>query len=572
MAFDPDKYLASKAESGGGFDPDKYLSAKAEPRTGAAESALEHFGNAATLGYLPQLQAMAAPAMNRVLDAVTGNHVSDDDKSTYVQLRDENIARQKLQGEEHPYASGAGTLAGIGASIVGTGGLGTVAKGATGVQRLAAATKAGAILGGAANPGDVEGEFSPLQIEDRAKNAGVGAALGAGGQLVGEGLAGIAGKLKGKAEERAFKSAGAMLRDYRKAAPKGQINELGRLMLDEGLVQPGMTVDDIAKAAKALEDNKGAAIGKVIKKLGEKESEVGGQVTRGDIADAVKNRLTQPGEIPSVIKDNKYYAQLSKALKTKGTKELSVDDLAQLKDLAKKQINWKRLPDADIPREEQFNRAIYKEVSDALETRAQELAKRSGNKDYVELKKAYGGAKEINRIASDQALRQNANRFFSPSDYLTSATGAISGAASGDGVEDRIKKAAIGASLGLVNRAARRYGTPLVSHGLDKLGNAVASAQAPANALSRGTVIQLAEHGSQAPVASEALRRVAGDSDAKGEALWARRGAEKLGVSVDGASPAKRRLLIEASDLPANHPRLKRIKEQLSRMGDSNGR
>jgi hypothetical protein len=65
---------------------------------------------------------------------------------------------------------------------------------------------------------------------------------------------------------------------------------------------------------------------------------------------------------------------------------------------------------------------------------------------------------------------------------------------------------------------------------------------------------------------------------AKGESKWAQDGAKKLGLSPDLAAKAlqskqAKRLLIEASDLPAGSKRLQAIKNQLSKeIGESHGR
>lgn len=56
-------------------------------------------------------------------------------------------------------------------------------------------------------------------------------------------------------------------------------------------------------------------------------------------------------------------------------------------------------------------------------------------------------------------------------------------------------------------------------------------------------------------------------AELKGEALWMQRGAEKLGIDPSGVSNKDRRLLIEASDLPANSKRLQSIKNQIQGRG-----
>jgi hypothetical protein len=89
-------------------------------------------------------------------------------------------------------------------------------------------------------------------------NAGTGALVSGGLQGAGEGVIKGAGYLKDKggkalkdvAEKMAFKSGGAMLKDFRNASDRGTINETGRYILDHGL-KIGDSVDDIAGRATA---------------------------------------------------------------------------------------------------------------------------------------------------------------------------------------------------------------------------------------------------------------------------------------------------------------------------------
>src|SRR4051812_24137845 len=102
--FDPDAYLAEKSASA--FDPDKYLSEKSGGMTAKEKeekvqeqkqmgtAALEHAGNAISLGYLPAWQAAAEPLTTKLGDLITGQNISKDLPSQ-VQRRDENIARQE---------------------------------------------------------------------------------------------------------------------------------------------------------------------------------------------------------------------------------------------------------------------------------------------------------------------------------------------------------------------------------------------------------------------------------------------------------------------------------------------
>jgi hypothetical protein len=145
---------------------------------GAAQTALESFGDTATLGYLPQLQAMAEKPMAKVMDLVTGNDVAEH-LPDYVDRRDENIARQEAQSKAHPYASAAGTLAGVGVSAALPGmGAAKLAKGASLATKIGTGAAQGAATGALYNPGDEKGVQDTFQVGKRAGNAALGAATG----------------------------------------------------------------------------------------------------------------------------------------------------------------------------------------------------------------------------------------------------------------------------------------------------------------------------------------------------------------------------------------------------------
>src|SRR3982750_171325 len=113
---------------------------------GPAQSFLEHAGNAATLGYLPQIQSLIggmAPDPNAALDkkqASEGFMVSAP-QDTYITRRDENLRRQATEGAEPPLASRLGPGAGVAASLLIP--AGKVAEGANLAQRLYSGAKTG---------------------------------------------------------------------------------------------------------------------------------------------------------------------------------------------------------------------------------------------------------------------------------------------------------------------------------------------------------------------------------------------------------------------------------------------
>lgn len=239
---------------------------------GSAQTFLEHAGNMATLGYLPQLQAATKPAIYGILNKIYGTKI---DPGSYVESRDENIRRLQQEEEENPNAALAGKitggvggaaalplpkLAGLGAGI-----MGHIARG--GVY--------GAATGALSNPGDTEGVVNPVQGLERTGNAISGAGIGAAtggvvglGEKVFRGLKNSPQSARQFAEEKAFKGSGAMLRDMRTAEERDQVRELGRFMLDKGLIKPGDTFDDVAQKATRLNEDAGSRLDRVYSEAG----------------------------------------------------------------------------------------------------------------------------------------------------------------------------------------------------------------------------------------------------------------------------------------------------------------
>lgn len=266
-----------------------------EQKTSAPESFIQHFGNAATFGYLPQIQAAVEPAIQAVADKFLpsdpqGFQVQQAPAQDYIQRRDQYIQDQNTMSQEHPTASLLGTIGGAISGGVATGG--AIAKGvgagvglvapemgaqiANGVragtigQRLRNAAAIGGAIGAVRNPGDTQGEISPLQLEDRAKNTATDAALGGviqgGGEVlgkVGSAIKDASGTLKNYSQLKALKASGAMLKDFRKAFGNSRANELGQAAIDEGLIGVGDDIHAIAQKAKSAQSEVGNNISKI---------------------------------------------------------------------------------------------------------------------------------------------------------------------------------------------------------------------------------------------------------------------------------------------------------------------
>lgn len=147
------------------------------------ESLLQGFGQGVGFGYLPQMQAGTEWALNKILPESMGGGR----ELTYQQARDQWVQRNQAIAEEDPGAYLTGNIAGA-VAIPGMG----AAKGGSALMRIARGAGMGAAYGAAANPGDTVGApVGELQLEERGKNAALGAAIGGALPAVGAAYRGL---------------------------------------------------------------------------------------------------------------------------------------------------------------------------------------------------------------------------------------------------------------------------------------------------------------------------------------------------------------------------------------------
>lgn len=508
----------------------------------AGQAGLEHFGNSAAMGYLPQLQAGAEKPMSYVLDKITGNHVSDD-LPDYAQRRDENITRLEKQEKDHPVASTVGTIGGTVASAIpgaaaigklpGMAKLSTMApyvaegtKDATLASKVAAlagrttaAAGSAAVQGALSNPGDVEGEVSPLQLRERAMQGGLSAAIAAPLHMAGEGVSKvgsyISDRMKDKAEKLAFRALGPFKRQVNQN--RDEINAVGREALDSGIVRwkPGSAATIEERAQDATEAS-GKALGDLTDKLISMEGQASSSgMSRKQIAEKLKEKLLSenPAGIPGIDKRNQTFGgmieefrqdpMIKKIAASQGIsyqdaeklalrsgykpKPLSFSDLRKAKMAVQgteKQdglINWNRLKNADIPIDEQFHRALAGQLREGEESGAAAIERAFGGGKTGELerlKTQFGHRKTAASISGNRADSQRANMLLGLRDAVLASGGAAAGAgalggAAGeflDGHEGALKGAKIGAAIGgLGSKIARDYGAQMSSKTADAL-------------------------------------------------------------------------------------------------------
>lgn len=435
--------------------------------------------------------------------------------------------------------------------------------------RTGASTVAGGVEGFAGGPTD-------QTLDERVANAKSGAirglATGAGAEALSAGAGKLGKVFAGKAEDNAFKAMGPDFRAVRQNMEKGRVRDIGRTLLDEGVIEGYAPKSKEALASRLGEftDHKGKEINNILQELDAASQRVADSgakagISRSSIGKSLREELINPDtDLPGVTKDNKTINRLISDFENGGEESIGLIKGENLKRSADKRINWNRLPDADIPIAEQVARALRRKLKEGVESGAIALENAAGGPNaqrFANAKEAYGNLDEARSIAKKSAARDGANRFISPSDYMTGLAGGAVGFASGDDLGDRIKRGSIGLGLGAVNRVGRKYGNQVLAATFNGAANKMAG-------VSKAVDLVKNNPGATQAVMGTVLR---------GEPKWANDGADKVlqhdpsgtmtsdQMSQLSATPKGKRLLIQASDLKPGSPAMQKVYEQIQK-------
>lgn len=470
-AFNPDKYLAEKAESSAPapeqFDPNQYLQEKTgkEPMS-TTNAAIVKAEEGSQLGLRPVVAGVGS-----ALGQLIGRSWNQNDTlipeitDAFKEGRQGAIDEQKQAATEHP---GVSTAAEIGGGLLTAPFLGA-GKGMVGAARL------GAGLGAAQAAGSAQS--LPEAIED-VGTAAVGGTVAYGAAKVGGAVA--TPMLQSLAETKAFKAAGSMLKDFRAAFAKDpqKINDLGRTMLNEGLVSPGDTVKSIANKAAVLKQKTGQEIGavynKVLDQITNHETQIAPEKIMEiqaagfhpeDQADSIKGMLAQ--KYKGSVGSTAALADVGSIVDELGANgnNITPQHALDLKGQIDSHINWSKRS-SELPLKQEMLKDVRGFIQDRLNSQVSLLDQALGtsqSKELLRLNKLYGDVSQIAKISADRVLREGANQSFGMGDKLAAgiggAIGGLPGAAAGGGL----------------NEFARAYGNSLVATGADALSRGLAN-------------------------------------------------------------------------------------------------
>lgn len=479
------------------------------------EAGLTSFADTATMGYLPQLQAMAQKGIEYLTPESdedkalreTGFNIQPEEES-YVQARDKFRQREQALSEANPTASMVGTGLGIGVSAIAPGALANrlgikAAQGLGLGSKLSRGIGTGALYGAAQNPGDVEGQYAPLQLAERAEGAKSGAITGglvAGGtSLVGAGARaakGAASRAKNYAWKKAYKAAGAMTKDFRDMFDKNATAKIGRTLDKYNIVEMGDDLAAINKKVTQTASQLGDDIGKVYESADDfflnvdksklspaqlnkiKKSQIDMENFKKVYLFDAKKRLAGTGNNRSVLK------QLEKTLDelAENGKDVPMRRLQEIRNSIADKAKFHRANTEKLAEKEY--RKLYGKLNELIDNRMKVADSVMGTKYAPSLRTAnkdYSTMQEILDVNKKLFGREEANQAFGLSEKLGGGFGATLGGMVG-GVPGAIAGGVLG---GVTSKVARRYGNAATASLANKAARVLEKNQGALNKFSQ---------------------------------------------------------------------------------------
>lgn len=437
-----EKMMAAQGQAGSGFisddDMDRMMKAQEKPKTSLAETALKHGLQGASAGFLDEVSG-ATEAAGRIAGikglggdfsgvgmAEGGPTLSADElKKAYLEARDKKRAQLSQMAKENPMTAGAANFAGMVASPVNkiAGGM-SLAKG-------------GAALGAINATGSSEADSALGVAKDAALGALTGAAIGKATEKVAPIVSGakdaIKEKLGGKAKDMAELWAAKALGAERGTVKKLGIDkakEIGRYALDEGIVSPLASTDDLVARNAAKMSEGGEMMGQVYGAIDD-----AGKSTFNPL-DAAVNVEKKIGDFYRSPINKGETNQLENTLESilmRGEKNIPLTEAQALKQELGKVANWKN--NVSVTDKEKMARDAYGVVSDMIDKATEKGAESINNPVLNETlkrgKALFGAGKGAETLLENKVASGAGNKWVSLTDWGVLSGGGAATAATG---------------------------------------------------------------------------------------------------------------------------------------------
>jgi hypothetical protein len=273
---------------------------------GTARAALTGLGQGLTFGFGDELGA-AGQALAAALSPDQEMRAAD----VYRQARAENRREVDVARATYPLATGAAELAGGVVSGIATAPLlAAAAPAATWGQKALLAARQGALLGGVSGLGNGTSDDAMAQAKDIASGATVGAVLGGGLSATASGVVGAVRRapewLRNSAAFQAMKAVGFRQADMKKLDTASDVQRMGRLYLDNGVVRPFSGAEATGQRLESMAEREGQTIRDALAAADEASGGTGGEVraavraTKAEQAQSLSESLMRHSEIANV--------------------------------------------------------------------------------------------------------------------------------------------------------------------------------------------------------------------------------------------------------------------------------
>lgn len=471
--FDPSKPFKKLDESAPVFDPNKTFETVEDKASSSFDPKAALYGYASGIpiagSYLPQIAGAASKLVPNPSESVNKKLLSEgftieEPSDDYLSNRDLMARELKKSQEESPYSFGAGKAGAIVSSIPAMGRLGGLVKpAASSLGRIGQAAGVGGLLSAAENPGDIEGQYSGPQIEERAKQAAIGAALSGAIGSAAEGIGKASKGAESAVSNSALKQLGANKSDFKFTNPERK-KDIVELVKKENLFKGNPDGEDLLERIIPIKEKIGKKIGSIYESASKSEIKTDLKKLEQSLFDAatdprIKGRLTPPGFDDRMLSEIEMIMKQGKDLEDPRVLNEIIGELDGKINYRK---NWE-----DMPEIQQGLKSLRDAVRSHLNQTIDKIGKSLGNenlsKELKQLNREYGAARTAEVWSRDKSAREAANRALSLTDYISGAgaggLGAIGGAASGGGALEGAVGGLLGAgAAALGNRALRRYG------------------------------------------------------------------------------------------------------------------
>lgn len=394
-------------------------------------------------------------------DEITGALESAFTDKTYQQARDESRKNYALAQAANPATYGVSEIAGtVGTSLIpGIGAGGTLTK------AVLAGAGAGGLSGLGTSTADLsKGEFGQA-ASDTLEGAAIGATLGGGGYGASKALKALPRFVDDIATSQSARAQGAERSTFKKLGPD-KIKEIGRYGLDEGIVTPLASTDEMIARNEASLARGGAMMDEVYSTI-----DNAGASTFNPLDEAVKidQEIGDFYRSPINRSETNVFENTIESVLMRGDKPIPLREAQILKEEIKKVANWKN-PNPS-PREQVARSAylsINKSIDDAAEA-GSEAVGIVGLKDKLQRgKKLWGSGKGSEALLENKQAAEQGNRMFGLTDMITGGASLGYGGATGDW---QTAVGIVGAKKGF-----DKYGNKILAVGANKLGDVLKKA------------------------------------------------------------------------------------------------